>query len=250
MNYRSAQVIQVPVLVAIVLMLGYAASTVFVLIFLTWINGLNPDGALVVSDLLLYRYRFSGFNGYFYTVHYSISATVLYIVIISFISYYIFIAKSFALSPCRRLIGNRLSKARAMRLWRAAVCRARIRPGRSIIVPFSFGVMAPLVSVLTDPWILIVRIEQNVVAYYSGALNLTPIPIVGWLSYTDGFVVTVGLVVSVYIMVVHSARQRVRAMPSIRRRWCRHCGYPTHRSRKLSRDPRLAVCSECGRSLT
>lgn len=222
---------------------GYAIGTIAVLTFLNWLQQLHEatgNSAPVASELLHERYKFYGFRGYGDTLHYSITATVVYLLMLCLGACIAFSFWPRAFSPCQKFLGGRFSRQRATILWRSSLARSRVRRGH-VLVLFACGLLAALASVLIDPWIMLVRTELDLMNVFSGLTNPTPVPVVGWLSYIDGAIVTIGVLAMAYVIILRPASRRVRILKSVRRRWCGRCGYPL-----LTGGTGGRVCSECG----
>ena len=225
------------------LLAGYAIGTIAVLAFLNRLQQLHEvtgNSAPVVIELLSYRYKFYGFRGYGDTLHYSITATVVYLLMLCLGACLGFSLWPRAFSPCQKFVGGEFSRRRATKLWRSSLARSRVRRGHMLVL-FACGLLAAVASVLIDPWIVLVRTELDPMNVYSGVTNPTPVPVVGWLSYIDGTIVTVGIVAMGFIIILRPASRRVRGLKSVRRRWCGRCGYPFGAGGTGER-----VCSECG----
>jgi hypothetical protein len=222
---------------------GYAIGTIAVLAFLIRLQELHEatgSSAPVAGELLFYRYKFDGFRGYADTLHYSITATVVYLLMLCLCACLAFSLWPRTVSCCQKFVGGRFSRQRATKLWRSSLARSRVRRGHMLVL-FACGLLAALASVLIDPWIMLVRTELDLMNVFSGLTNPTPVPVVGWLSYIDGTIVTVGIVAMGFIIILRPALRRVRDLKSVRRRWCGRCGYPL-----AAVGSRERVCSECG----
>jgi len=142
---QAVRLMRITVSIATPVLLGYAIGTFLILVFLEWLDGLQAGNAM---PHLYFRYQFSGFDDYFYTVHPSFAVTIM-----SFVVYTSLICSMLMLWPAQiaypgRLVGSRMTRRRVNLIWHAALWRhqptfgfvqysARARGGGGCIRPES-----------------------------------------------------------------------------------------------------------------
>lgn len=240
---RTAVSIAAPVL------LGYAVGTFAALLFLEWLDNLNPGSS---TGYLRYRYQFSGFDMFSDTLHPSFFLTIVTAMAYTLVISTIALLWPFRSAFPRRLVGSKMTEKRARCLWRAAIWRVQpVFTRRGLISGLAVGVSAAILSLLIDPWITAIRTELNLNRYMMGQFEPTPGPVVGWFSYVDGACIVIGVAVLAYYRTVKRANHSIRGMPVVRRNWCPRCAYPLEQP--LNGNLRITKgnhtrCSECGYS--
>lgn len=248
---QAVRLMRITVSIATPVLLGYAIGTFLILMFLEWLDSLRSGNAM---SHLYFRYQFSGFDDYFYTVHPSFIVTIM-----SCVVYTSFVCSILMLWPTQiaypgRLVGSRMTRRRVNLLWHAALWRHQPIFGlTSILLGLAVGVGASVLSLMIDPWITTVRTEMDIVGVMSGSIEPTPRPVLGWFSYIDGIGIVIGVAALAYWRTVWRANRIIRRLPIVRRNWCARCAYPLDYNLNCDREVRRfgrAKCPECGLDLS
>lgn len=263
MKYIPKQIDVVPKLawrfvpMAICIICGYAVGTIAILAWLSYIS--DPYGSATgpwetyASGLLFSRYKFEGFDvPYADTVHYSIVATILFVLLMAGVvcGFSRFAPLWFVPAALRRACG--LDRERRKRIWKRALATApNPRLGRLVVI-FLVSVAGTWLGLAADS--LIMEIRQQLWMRnpaLNPAFDPTPVPVVGWLTWADLVWIAALLICVDSLLVIRAARGRVERSRFFRMRWCRRCGYPLAETKRAvpkgsPRDGPQPVCPECG----
>lgn len=228
------------VLVSFPLLLGYAISTVCILLWLT--NDYDPFVSKVeqwdifVSNILYSRYQFSSGFCYPYsdTVHPSVLVSVMFVLALSMGCFCVF--HVFVPSPVRSTSGR--DRSRLKSIWMDSVRLARRTSLRRSLFLFGFGYFGAWFGLASDVVIAEVRFRIDLRSL-TPTFDHEPEPIIGWFSASDLVWISLVIIGVCYFSIIRPARKRFARSKYIAKRWCRSCGYP---ATGLSGSN----CPECG----
>ncbi len=231
------------ILVAALVFLGYAFSVVIILLSLMSIMNIVPTRNGVDASLLHTRYRFDGFSGYFDTIHYSITASIGFVLVLSVGCSLAWRSLPIFFLPIRACIGPGLGRQRAGRMWRTALWRKRPIHPWACFAFFGIGFGGAWFSVLIDPWVAYVN---NEIAVRNGIYDkiTMPVPVVGWFTWSDGLPIVLGVSLLLMALIVLPARRDIMRLKGVCRRWCSRCYYPIIEKRAHTNGD--FRCPECG----
>lgn len=246
---RWSGTLAAPTLVASSLLAGYAIGTATIL---AWLDSrfdssesLSEPIELFAADMLFWRYKFEGFDQrYSDTVHYSITASVLFVLFLVFGLRFIARTDSMWFVPVVVRKADRFGRVRKKRVWRGAIQSTRHSPSLNWLVTlFLISMIGAWICFAADSLVMEVRRQLWMRSPAQNPwFNPTPIPVVGWFTWADVVWITALTLVAGFYLVVREARSRVDRSPFIRKRWCRWCAYPL-----TGTSAAVPTGSSCGR---
>lgn len=239
---RSAKA---PLATACAMLFGYATGTLVILAVLSASfdrrKSVTKPWDIFANNMLFWRYKFEGFDEpYFDTVHYSVTASILFVLGVVFASRgHVWWTPVWLAPPViRRAEGT--DRVRTRRVWKCAMRSQRLtaRLGVLFLITmvgtwFCFGIDGLIMQIRERMWM------RNPMA--NPWFNATPRPVIGWMTWADAVWITGVIVWADLLRSARGARRRVLRSCFVAKRWCRRCGYPLTRAGHLA-----PACSECG----